>query len=117
MAKRFGQPVGPGAYCPGAQANHQITFTGIFENDRAKVFFLLNGMNVAVAVTFTIMSTSLGATLGPLVAGFLQEATGDLKLSLLVLSFTCLSLCVAGLTLPFRANREGAASPDAATAS
>ena len=71
---------------------------------------------MAVAVTFTIMSTSLGATLGPLVAGFLQEATGDLRLSLLVLSFTCLSLCVAGLTLRFGVNREGPASPDAATA-
>ncbi len=56
---------------------------------------------VAVALAFTIMSTSVGTSLGPLITGYLQEATGDLKLSLLLISFASLSLCVSGLTLRF----------------
>ncbi len=56
---------------------------------------------MAVALSFTIMMTSVGTSLGPLITGFLQEATGDLKLSLFLISFASLSLCVAGFTLRF----------------
>ena len=64
--------------------------------------FLLPGIRpreLAVALSFTIMMTSVGTSLGPLFTGFLQEATGDLKLSLFVVSFASLSLCFSGLTL------------------
>ena len=40
-----------------------------------------------------------GSALGPLMAGFLQGALGDLKLSLTILSFAALSLTAAGLLL------------------
>ncbi len=66
--------------------------------------FLLPGIRpreMAVALSFTIMVTSLGTSLGPLITGFVQEATGDLKFSLLILSFPVLSLCVAGATIRF----------------
>ena len=56
---------------------------------------------VAVAVSFTMMMSSSGTALGPLVAGFIQEALSDLRLSLLITSFFGLSLTIAGLLLPF----------------
>lgn len=63
---------------------------------------------VAVALSFTIMTTSLGTALGPLATGFLQEALGRLQLALFIVSFTPLSLCVSGMILPFRAGSTGA---------
>ena len=54
---------------------------------------------IAVSLSFIQMSSSAGIALGPLVAGALQQATGDLRLSLIVVSFTSLSLCVAGLAM------------------
>ena len=60
----------------------------------------------AVAMSFTMMNLSLGTAVGPLATGFLQEALGDLKPALLILSFAPLSLYLAGLILPF-----GTASP------
>jgi MFS family permease len=54
---------------------------------------------VAIAVSFTLMMTSLGTALGPLSAGFLQEALGDLRMTLLILSFAPLSLAVAASIL------------------
>ena len=45
------------------------------------------------------MMSSLGITLGPLVTGLLQQITDDLQLSLAIVSFTSLSLCMAGLML------------------
>ena len=61
---------------------------------------------LAVAFSFTMMMTSIGTSLGPLISGFLQEATGDLKLSLFIMSFTSISLIVAGMTLKFGAQQE-----------
>ena len=64
--------------------------------------FQLQGIRpreVAVAITFTMGMTATGATLGPLVAGFLQDALGDLRLTLVIVSFAALSLSVAGLLL------------------
>ncbi|MCY3691576.1 MAG: hypothetical protein OXH30_06210, partial [Chloroflexi bacterium] len=47
---------------------------------------------IAVSLSFIQMSSSAGITIGPLVCGALQQATGDLRLSLAVVSFTSLSL-------------------------
>ena len=54
---------------------------------------------VAVAISFTMMMTSGGGALGPLTAGFLQEALGDLQQTLMVISFTSLLLTAAGFLL------------------
>lgn len=56
---------------------------------------------LAVDFSFTMMMTSVGTSLGPLITGYLQEATGDLKLSLFIMSFTSVSLILAGITLRF----------------
>ena len=54
---------------------------------------------VAVGLAFIQMSSSAGITLGPLATGLLQQATDDLGLSLAIVSFASLSLCVAGLVM------------------
>ena len=54
---------------------------------------------VAVAVGFIAMMVSLGSTLGPLATGLLQERFGDLRLALLIVSATPLSLTTAGILL------------------
>lgn len=56
---------------------------------------------LAVAFSFTMMLISTGQALGPLFIGFLEEATGDLKLALFIASFTPLSLVIAGTLLSF----------------
>ena len=56
---------------------------------------------LAVAFSFTMMLISTGQALGPLFIGFLEEATGDLKLTMFIASFTPLSLVLAGTTLNF----------------
>ncbi|MCH8089170.1 MAG: MFS transporter [Chloroflexi bacterium] len=52
---------------------------------------------VAVALVYTLMWA--GATAGPLVTGFVQEATGNLQLALFITSIGPLALTIAGLTL------------------
>ena len=59
-----------------------------------------------MANTFTVTMTSAGFMLGPLVTGFLQDALGDLRLSLIILSFTALSLTAAGLLLRAPQSRQ-----------
>ena len=54
---------------------------------------------VAVANTFMLTMSSVGFVLGPLIAGFLQDALGDLRLSLIIVSFAALLLTAAGLLL------------------
>ena len=54
---------------------------------------------VAVAAAFIMMNASIGGALGPLAAGFLQEALGGLRQALLIISFTSLTLTVAGIVL------------------
>ena len=54
---------------------------------------------VAVAVAFTMMMSSIGTALGPLTAGLLQQALGDLQQTLFIISFTGLSLTAAGIFL------------------
>jgi cyanate permease len=56
---------------------------------------------LAVAFSFTMMLISIGQAMGPLFIGFLEEATGDLKLAMFIASLTPVSLAVAGTTLRF----------------
>lgn len=55
---------------------------------------------VAVGLALTMMMTSGGIALGPLVTGFLQEILGGLRPALLIVSFAGLSLSAAGILLP-----------------
>ncbi|MAN93360.1 MAG: hypothetical protein CL700_04000 [Chloroflexi bacterium] len=61
---------------------------------------------LAVAFAFTMMMTSVGTSLGPLITGFLQEALDDLKMALFLISFTSISLFIAGSTLRFGERRQ-----------
>jgi MFS family permease len=68
---------------------------------------------VAVAVSFTMMMSSGGTALGPLVTGSLQESLGDLRVSLLMVSFAALSLTTAGTLLRFGISRVEVERTDA----
>ncbi len=64
--------------------------------------FHLHGIRpreVAVGLAFIQMMSSAGIALGPLATGLLQELTHDLGLSLAIVSFGSLSLCMAGLLM------------------
>ncbi len=63
---------------------------------------------LAVSFSFVMMLISLGQALGPLFIGFLEEATGNLKLTMFIASFTPLSLIIAGATLRFGRDPEPA---------
>ena len=65
---------------------------------------------LAVAFAFTMMMTSVGTSLGPLFTGFLQETFDDLKMALILISFTSVSLILAGSTLKFGLAQESANS-------
>ena len=68
----------------------------------ATVPFQLPGIRpreVAVAITLALTMASTGLILGPLLAGFLQDSLGDLRLTLTILSFSSLSLTAAALLL------------------
>ncbi len=54
---------------------------------------------LAIGIAFIMMMSSIGTTLGPLLTGLLQEATGDLRLSLLLVSIGPLSVSGAGMFL------------------
>ncbi len=54
---------------------------------------------VTVGIAFMQTSIWLGASVGPLLVGFLQEATGDLRLGLLVTAFAPLALVVVAVIL------------------
>ena len=60
---------------------------------------------LAVAFSFVMMLISTGQALGPLLIGFLEEATGNLLLAMFVASFTPISLIIAGSTLSFGRDR------------
>ena len=66
---------------------------------------------LAVAFSFVMMLISTGQALGPLFVGFLEEATGDLRLTMFIACFTPLSLVIAGATLRF--GHESAPAPAA----
>ena len=68
----------------------------------ATVPFQLPGIRpreVAVANTFMLTMSSAGFVLGPLIAGFLQDALGDLRLTLTIVSFAALFLTASGVLL------------------
>jgi predicted MFS family arabinose efflux permease len=70
---------------------------------------------VAVAAAFIMMMASIGGALGPLAAGFLQEALGGLRLALLMISFTSLALTAAGIMLRSSGQTQAEESPAPAT--
>ena len=82
--------------------------------------FHLPGMRpreIAVSLSFIQMSSSAGIAIGPLIAGALQQATDDLRLSLVVVSFASLTLCAAGLLMRHGlSSRQVSAAEPAATA-
>ena len=59
----------------------------------------IRSREVGMALAFIAMMISAGSVLGPLMAGFLQQALGAPGLSLQILSFSALSLTAAGLLL------------------
>ena len=66
--------------------------------------FTLRGIptrELAVAFSITMMWVSMGIALGPLITGYLQELTGNLKLSMFLISFAPATLLLAGSTLGF----------------
>ena len=82
--------------------------------------FHLPGMRpreIAVSLSFIQMSSSAGIAIGPLIAGALQQATDDLRLSLVVVSFASLTLCAAGLFMRTATSRQVSAAEPVATAS
>ncbi len=62
---------------------------------------------VAVAVSFIMMMIAGGQALGPVVAGYLQEALGDLRVALFIASFATLSLVVTGVLLRLGTGVQG----------
>ena len=54
---------------------------------------------VAMAISFIMMMISGGSAVGPLIAGFLQEALNDLRLSLFIISFGGMTISLAGVFL------------------
>ena len=68
----------------------------------------IRSREVAVALALETVFKSTGSVLGPLITGFLHEAFGELRLAMLVVSFSALSLTVAGTLLRFGAMEIGA---------
>lgn len=54
---------------------------------------------LAVASAFNQMAIAIGIAIGPLAVGFLHQATGDLQLSLSILSFSPSALILVGIFL------------------
>ena len=71
---------------------------------------------VAVSLAFIQMSSSAGIALGPLLTGTLQQLTGDLQLSLAVVSFAGFTLSAAGLTMRYGLSRRAVAPGEPAGA-
>ena len=64
--------------------------------------FELSGISLReIAVIVGVMEVAMrgGAAIGPVLAGFLQEATGELDVGMIVTAFFALSLFIAALTL------------------
>ncbi len=58
-----------------------------------------------MALGFMVMAISGGFSLGPLATGFLQEAFGELKLALFIVSFASLALTASGTLLRIGGSR------------
>ena len=78
--------------------------------------FQLRGIRpreVAVALGFLDVSLWLGGAIGPLMAGLLEEATGELRLALVVTSLFVLTISIVGLLTPFGGLRSEPQGTDA----
>jgi len=64
-----------------------------------------------VAVALALIDTSLlaGGAVGPVLAGFAQEATGDIRVALVIASMFCLTLSLTGLLV--RVRQRGVSTP------
>ena len=60
-----------------------------------------------MAVSFIMMMIAGGQALWPVVAGYLQEALGDLRVALFIASFATLSLVVTGVLLRLGTGVQG----------
>ncbi len=76
-------------------------FSAFFAALMGMVFYLPNikPREVAVGQAFLRIAISCGAALGPLVVGFIQEATGDLRRALLYTAFAPLALVLTSILL------------------
>ena len=61
---------------------------------------------VAVGLSFVYTCIDTGTAVGPLLVGFLQEATGDLRLSLMITVLFPLTLVLAAFLLRTRLPRQ-----------
>ncbi|MFQ5874621.1 MAG: hypothetical protein ACE5JL_12585 [Dehalococcoidia bacterium] len=61
---------------------------------------------IAVANSFVETFFVIGAMIGPVLAGGLQELTGDLRVALTVTCFFALSLTAGGILLPSKWDRS-----------
>ena len=52
---------------------------------------------IAIGISFLTLALSSGSILGSVLAGVLQQASGDLRMALFVLSFASISLSIAGI--------------------
>ena len=57
---------------------------------------------VSVGIAFIETSIWVGSAIGPLLVGFIHETTGDLRLGLLIASFSPISLLVPAVFLQVR---------------
>ena len=54
---------------------------------------------VAVAVSLVVAISSLGAAIGPIIVGYLQESTGSLQMAIRIVSLSPLTLVPAGILI------------------
>ena len=52
---------------------------------------------IVIGISFLTLALSSGSILGSVLAGVLQQASGDLRMALFVLSFASISLSIAGI--------------------
>ena len=57
---------------------------------------------IAVAMSFQMTAMWAGTVIGPVLAGFVHDTSGDLKLALMITSLCPLLLAAAGFLLPRR---------------
>ena len=76
-------------------------FSAFFAVLMGMVFYLPNikPREIAVGQAFLRLSISTGAALGPMMVGFIQEATGDLRRALLYTAFAPLALVLSSALL------------------
>ena len=108
-----------------------LSYVGLISFDSVPLLFLFSILNGAAFGFFPVLMTMIfnfpeikprevavassvmfammwgGGALGPIITGFVQEATGDLALALLITSLAPLSLVIGGLLLGFQQKTSG----------